>query len=168
MRSSFPKFIGSEYAETPEEIADIFPIKAENLLALSYPSNVFDVVFSNDVFEHVPDLDKALSEISRVLVPCGVLISTFPFLYRRESGLVKARLVDGNLQFLLEPEYHGNPMRPDEGSLVFELPGWDILDRAKTAGFADAYMSFISSVENGIMGADINGVFVFVATKLGD
>jgi len=168
MRSSFPKFIGSEYAENPGEIADLFPIKAENLLALSYPSDVFDVVFSNDVFEHVPDVDKALSEISRILVPCGLLISTFPFLYRRESGLVKARLVDGALQFLMDPEYHGNPMRPDEGSLVFELPGWNILHRARSSGFADSYMAFISSDGNGILGAEINGVFVFVATKRGD
>ncbi len=39
----------------------------------------FDVVVSNQVFEHVPDLRGALAEISRVLKPGGVLICIFPY-----------------------------------------------------------------------------------------
>lgn len=38
---------------------------------IPYPNNSFDVVVANHMLYHVPDLSKALSEISRVLVPGG-------------------------------------------------------------------------------------------------
>jgi SAM-dependent methyltransferase len=38
----------------------------------------FDVVINNFVMEHVPDIDKALGEIRRVLKPGGVVLSLFP------------------------------------------------------------------------------------------
>lgn len=39
---------------------------------LPYADNSFDCVFCNDVLEHVQDLPKVISEISRVLKPGGV------------------------------------------------------------------------------------------------
>ena len=45
---------------------------------LPFPSNHFDIVGSNQVFEHVDDLDLALSEIRRVLKPGGVFVNIFP------------------------------------------------------------------------------------------
>lgn len=41
---------------------------------LPYPDHSFDVVFCCDVLEHVRDLPKVISEISRVLKPNGVFI----------------------------------------------------------------------------------------------
>ncbi len=38
----------------------------------------FDVVVSNQVFEHVPDMEPALGEICRVLVPSGAFLCLFP------------------------------------------------------------------------------------------
>jgi SAM-dependent methyltransferase len=38
----------------------------------------FDCVLSNQVFEHVENLDRVLTEINRVLKPGGVLLSLFP------------------------------------------------------------------------------------------
>jgi SAM-dependent methyltransferase len=38
----------------------------------------FDLVFHNQVFEHVPDLDEALKEIRRILKPGGLMLSLFP------------------------------------------------------------------------------------------
>lgn len=165
LRGLFPKFIGSEYAQTGEERQLLFPIPSEDLQALSFPTGVFDLVISNEVFEHLPDLDRALREIARVLNSSGALIATFPFLFKRERGIVKARLAGDRLEHLTEPEYHGNPLRPEEGSLVFELPGWDILERARAAGFGDAYISFIASARHGVLAKDVGGVLVFVARK---
>lgn len=165
LRGIYPKFIGSEFAQTDDERRALFPIPSEDLQALSFPNDTFDLVLSNDVFEHLPDLDQALREMSRVLNDAGVLIANFPFLFQRDEGIVKAKLVRGKLKHLTEPEYHGNPMRPDEGSLVFELPAWDIVARAKNAGFEDAYFSYVSSAKYGVVGKGINGVFVFVASK---
>ena len=42
---------------------------------LPYPDQSFDVVFCCDVLEHVRDLPKVISEISRVLKPGGVFMT---------------------------------------------------------------------------------------------
>jgi SAM-dependent methyltransferase len=45
---------------------------------LQFPAETFDLVISNQVFEHVPNLDKSLKEICRVLKTDGVLYALFP------------------------------------------------------------------------------------------
>ena len=46
---------------------------------LPFEDTSFDAITSNQVFEHVPDLDLALKEISRVIKPEGSLYFTFPY-----------------------------------------------------------------------------------------
>lgn len=43
-----------------------------------FDDGTFDVVLSNQVFEHVADAETALTEIHRVLVPGGYFLSVFP------------------------------------------------------------------------------------------
>ena len=45
---------------------------------LSYKDSEFDKVLCSEVLEHIPDTDKALSEIYRVLKPNGVLVLSTP------------------------------------------------------------------------------------------
>jgi SAM-dependent methyltransferase len=45
---------------------------------IPFDDETFEVVVSNQVFEHVPDLGAVLAEISRVLRPGGVLLFLFP------------------------------------------------------------------------------------------
>lgn len=45
---------------------------------IPFPDSSFDVVVNNQVLEHVEDLDRALSEIARVLKPGGRVLSLFP------------------------------------------------------------------------------------------
>ena len=45
---------------------------------LDFPDAFFDVVVSNQVMEHVVDLDAVLDEIDRVLKPGGVSLHLFP------------------------------------------------------------------------------------------
>jgi SAM-dependent methyltransferase len=45
---------------------------------IPFPDSSFDCIVNNMVFEHVEDIDLALSEIRRVLKPEGVLLSLFP------------------------------------------------------------------------------------------
>jgi SAM-dependent methyltransferase len=45
---------------------------------IPFADATFNVVLSNQVFEHVPSLDKALAEIARVLAPDGIALSVFP------------------------------------------------------------------------------------------
>lgn len=46
--------------------------------AIPFPDQHFDMIISNQVFEHVVDLKKALKEIARVLKPGGKLVCLFP------------------------------------------------------------------------------------------
>jgi SAM-dependent methyltransferase len=45
---------------------------------IPFPDATFDAVVSNQVLEHVPDLDAAAREIARVLKPGGVALHLFP------------------------------------------------------------------------------------------
>jgi SAM-dependent methyltransferase len=163
MRGLFPRYHGTEYAADEVARRFLFPITHEDLTALTLPSESFDFAMTNDVLEHVPSIDAALIELARVLVPGGWHIGTLPFLYDSECGEVKARLERGKVVHLTKPEYHGNPIDP-RGSLVFELPGWDLIDRAKAAGFSEAHMRFVASSAKGYV-ADEHGIFVFCARR---
>jgi hypothetical protein len=57
------------------------------------------------------------------------------------------------------PEYHENPLDP-QGSLVFYNHGWDILERCRRAGFADAYLLGYWSLLYGYLGHGLQLVFV--------
>lgn len=56
-----------------------------NTYQLNFPDNIFDVVMSSDFLEHVEDLDKAISEMSRILKPEGLFI--FDTIARNEEAL---------------------------------------------------------------------------------
>ncbi len=45
---------------------------------LDFPANHFDAVITNQVFEHIADLETALAEIHRVLKPGAILLAIFP------------------------------------------------------------------------------------------
>jgi hypothetical protein len=53
--------------------------------------------------------------------------------------LVRARvLAGGEIEHLLEPEYHGDPLSED-GCLCYQHFGWDMLDDLRAAGFASVW-----------------------------
>jgi SAM-dependent methyltransferase len=164
MRARFPRFIGSEYVSDERARETLYPIQFQDLTNLTLMSGVFDCVITNECLEHVPDVDQCLREMHRVLRPQGLILSTFPFSFTQET-LIRAKMVDGKIEYLTEPEYHGNPMEPEEGSLVFQIPGWDILDTARNVGFRRAEMVFISSLQRGITASDVAGVLVFRCYK---
>jgi SAM-dependent methyltransferase len=166
LRGAFPHFLGTEYLSTEAEKERHFPIPHLDLLQADFPDAVFDMFYSGDVLEHVPDLDRTFREVVRMLRPGGVMVSTFPFNAAAPSTQRRASLdVDGRLVHHHSPEYHDNPMRPSEGSLVFFAPGWDILDVARNAGFADAKMTLLLSSTHGIVSAPVPGIFVMSASK---
>lgn len=164
LRGTYARFTGSEYTADPVRRNALFPIPFQDLSALTFPDSCFDAVVVSDVFEHLPDLPRALREIARILRPGGMLISTFPFAFTRRTSVVRARIEDRRVVHLAEPEYHGDPMNPD-GALVFQIPAWDVLDKARQAEFATAEMRLLSSRRFGFTARNIAGLFVFNALK---
>jgi GT2 family glycosyltransferase len=164
LRGIYPFFYGSEYSLDPVIRKRLYPVPIEDLAALSMPDATFDAVLANDVFEHLPDLSKALSEIARVLKKDGVLISTFPFNCFDEEPVVRAQMRHGRIEHLMEPEYHGDPV-DEKGALVFSIPGWGILRQTKAAGFSTARMVYYLSERCGVLAGHFGGVMMLVAVK---
>lgn len=164
LRARYLRCVCSEFTMDKKRREQLFPLLCEDLERLSFPDGGFDVVVVNEIFEHVPDLPATLAEIARVLRPGGVLISTFPFAMGSYETLVKARLGPSGPEFLIDPEYHGDPMNP-QGALVFQIPGWDIIDTARRLDFADAQFVFHSSSGRGITSSDLSGILSFVAQR---
>lgn len=138
-------------------------VRNEDLQALSFTDSSFDIVLSSDVLEHVPDPYRAHAEIFRVLKSGGCHVFTVPY---SESSLcddVRATLEDGKIVYHAEALYHGDPVRPDEGVLVWNIFGQEMLVRLKRIGF-DTELWRLHEPEFGIIGP---GQDIFVARKPG-
>jgi SAM-dependent methyltransferase len=101
--------------------------RSENLESLTFSDNSFDLVITQDVFEHVLRPKLAFAEIARTLKPGGAHVFTVPY-YRGKETVIRARATDGDkIEYLAEPDYHGNPIDP-KGSLVVTEWGDEICD----------------------------------------
>ena len=84
---------------------------------------------TQDVFEHIFDVDAAFREIRRTLRPDGAHIFTTPLVNKaRPTECRASRAADGSVRHHAEPEYHGNPVDP-QGSLVTWHFGFDLAAR---------------------------------------
>ena len=131
----------SEFLEDAE-LALKSEIPHQDLCALSFSSGSFDLVLCNELFEHVHHLERAFAEIARVLRPGGRLVATCPLAFGQAESIVKA-VADpetGEPQLLMDVELHGDPIRPHHGSLVYRIPGWELLSQLQQAGFSQARM----------------------------
>jgi SAM-dependent methyltransferase len=156
--------LGSEYLGYEHKGGKVIHgVRHEDVMNLSYADASFDLIVSNDVLEHIPDPASALRECRRVLKPGGAVLATFPFHVRSDTTVARARLVGNEVEHLLAPQYHGNPMSSD-GSLVFHDFGWDLLDVMRGVGFSRATCEAYSSEEFGHPG---QGLLVFRLEKSG-
>lgn len=87
-----------------------------DLQAMDLPDASIDVFMTAHVLEHVPETDKALHELHRVLRPGGWLILQVPLLQAVTAPPV-------------EPEFHG------DNTPVFWRFGFDLTDRLRSSGF---------------------------------
>ena len=156
---------GSEYLGNNIKSGEIINgIRHEDALALSLASNSIDVIVSNDVYEHVPDIARTFSEASRVLRDNGRLILAIPFQTSEISSRKRAEADGEKINYLEPARYHGNPLS-EQGALVFYDFGWDIIQLCKDAGFAEAYMLAYYSLLYGHIGGGVQ--YIFVAEKQG-
>ncbi len=155
-RNSYQHVIGSEFLGdvVAKGTTNQTGVRNEDLTALSFADEAFDAILSFDVFEHIPDYEQAIRECLRCLKPGGALFFTVPFDHQSEQHIVRAELnADGEVNHLLAPEYHGNPINPD-GCLCYYHFGWDLLDQLRSFGFRDAAAYSYWSQHFGYLGGD--------------
>ena len=159
------RLLCSEFLEDAEQAFSGIP--HQDLCALTFSDASFDLVLCNELFEHVQDLELAFREIARVLRPGGRLVATCPLAFGQTEAIVKARHnpATGEAEQLMEAEFHGDPVRPKAGSLVYRIPAWDVLDQLRGAGFLEVRMHHIASWKHGVLGSDLPGVLVIEAQR---
>lgn len=159
---SQPDYESSEYWGDKAEYGDrVDGVRNEDLQALSFPDASFDFVLSSDVLEHVPDPYQAHREIFRVLKPGGRHLFTVPYGEASLCDDVRATLENGKIVYHADALYHGDPVRPDQGVLVWTIFGQEMLVRMKTIGF-ETELWRLHEPRCGILGP---GADVFVARR---
>ena len=122
-----------------EKLGSIRPdgAQCEDITQLTFEPNSLDLIVSSDVLEHVPDPHAAFCECHRVLKPGGFHLFTVPV---RDLTRKRAEIVDGKINFLMEPDYHSDPLNP-QGILAF----WDYgLDAGTVFGTSGLAISIVA------------------------
>ncbi len=147
------------------QLGEIHPsgFRNEDLESQTFLDEYFDLVITQDVMEHIFDPARAFAEIGRTLKQGGAHIFTVPLVNKEKPSEVWAqRDVDGNINYIREPEYHGNPVDA-KGSLVTMHWGYDICDLIfKSSGL----LSTIIFIDNLDLGIRAEYVEVLISRKL--
>ncbi|WP_240907339.1 class I SAM-dependent methyltransferase [Paludisphaera rhizosphaerae] len=131
--SNLARFHSSEYVPNVRPGAYVSGIRNESLMGLTYENARFDLVLTSETLEHVPELNRALAEIRRVLVPGGLHVFTVPVSPNEAKTFPRARLRhDGSFEGLTQEIRHPGG---DVGYPVFTELGLDFPEILKRAGF---------------------------------
>jgi hypothetical protein len=114
------------FSNVPVGHCDSSGIRCENLEQLTFEDDRFDLVVTQDVFEHVLHPDRAFKEVARTLRVGGAHVFTVPWYFWKETQ-VRAQEINGQISYLAPPEFHGNPI-DTTGSLVVTEWGYDMID----------------------------------------
>jgi SAM-dependent methyltransferase len=108
------RYLASDYDESAHKATIKLDIQNIDL-----PDASLDVILTPHVLEHVPDTEKSLAEIVRVLAPGG-------------SVFIEIPLQQGGTSPPPGVEYHG------DNTLVYWRFGWDLADKMEAAGLRTA------------------------------
>lgn len=165
LRRECPRYIETQY-DPALGLGNIHPARgyrSEDLEAQTFEDESFDLVITQDVFEHLFDPAQALREIGRTLRPGGAHIFTVPIVNGSKPSVRRARLTNGTVEHLAEPQYHGNPMSA-EGSLVVIDWGYDMVPYLALHSGLPIVVVEIDDISRGIRAVYID---VLVAQKPG-
>ncbi len=132
--------------------------QSEDLEHQTFSDESFDLVVTQDVFEHLFDPLAAAREIMRTLKPGGLHIASVPIVLKDQPSRRRADLIGGSVNHRVTPEYHGNPI-DDSGSLVTVDWGYDICAHLTAASGAPHWLISIDDISRGIR-ADLNEILV--------
>jgi len=129
-----PGYVCSEYFDgVPPGGDGPDGIRCEDLQALSFPDNTFDLVITQDVLEHVREPTLALSEIRRVLKPDGYHVFTVPLNLAQKETVPLVDVSSEEDRLLGPPVYHNDSIRL-RGALAYNDFGRDLLETIDSQG----------------------------------
>jgi SAM-dependent methyltransferase len=109
-------------------------VRCENVEALTFADDTFDLVTSTGMFEHVENDLAGYREICRVLKPGGYTIFSVPFQTHTKTLTHAKRRRDGSIEHFVPARYHSDPFRGENAVFVWRSYGPDIVDVMGTAG----------------------------------
>jgi hypothetical protein len=126
LRAECKQYVGTHYFPDVAPGGEKRGFRCENLEKMTFDDASFDLVVTQDVFEHVLNPGKAFAEIARILKAGGAHVFTTPCYLGRKS-VVRAVDSQEGIRYLEEQVYHGNPINA-EGSLVVTDWGDDLVE----------------------------------------
>ena len=89
---------------------------------LTFPDNTFDKIYSFEVIEHIPEIEKCFSEACRVLKENGQLIVSFPWeIIRGQAAIGDSLQVYHNIHY--SRKLHAHKLSPQKvKAITEELP----------------------------------------------
>lgn len=104
-------YVPSNYApEVPAGTCHPAGWRSEDLENQTFEDEAFDLVITQDVFEHLFHPGRAAAEIRRTLKPGGLCISTVPIADWGGQSSARASLINGQVVYHQPAQYHGNPV----------------------------------------------------------
>ncbi len=151
LKKECPGYIESQYFEDiePGQIDKKHRCMCQDLGNQSFNDENFDVVITQDVFEHLPKPDLAIREIARTLKPGGLHIASVPLVQKWKPTIIRAKLINGKINHILPEDYHGSPVG-DGKSLVFTEWGYDIAAYFYKESGMDTIIYHINDINAGI------------------
>jgi len=163
LSARFPYVLTSEYIENPIIRMRSSDTRHEDPMCLSLPDRSFDLYLSADAMVYAPDMDRLLREAHRILRRGGIFLATFPFRYGEPDTEILAQIVNGETVHRRQPVFHHDPVSGTRTRLLYLVPGWDIVEAARAAGFASAEIVVQGSRTHAIVGSEIAAIFVLRA-----
>ncbi len=131
-----PHYVVSQYWPDVAPGGEQDGMRCEDLMALTFADESFDLVVTSDIFEHVRKPYAGFAEVHRVLRPCGRHIFSIPVQEPFRAITVERVDTSGAEDvFRLEPRYHGQ-------HIVYNDFGHDLVERLSRLGFDTEVIRF--------------------------